>query len=83
METIGQCIVFNHTLSVEQADEVCRDLDGREAIGRWETPPWVIELSRHYLLDIKEDHVLIQLIGWRATAKAYQCRTIRTEPEKT
>jgi len=71
MDTIGQRIISNTTLSVEQADKVCRDLDQLETTGIWNLPEWSKELAEHY--QISEAHSVIQLAGWKAAAKAYQC----------
>lgn len=81
MNTIGHCIINNITLSVEQADEVCRDLDQLDTTGVWGVPAWATELAQHYG-GIGEAHIVIQLAGWKAAARAYQCRTIYTHTKK-
>lgn len=92
MNTIGHCIINNITLSVEQADEVCRDLNQLDMTGIWgvsqvtwsgiigRVPTWAVKLAQHYR--VAEAHSLIQLAGWKAAAKAYQCRTIYAHTRK-
>lgn len=73
MDTIGQRIIHNLTLSVEQANEVCHDLDHLEKAGVWPeccVPEWATELAKHY--DVLGAHHVIQQAGWRAAAKAYK-----------
>lgn len=72
MDTIGQCIISRQTLSVEQADEVCRDLDQLEKTGTWDIPDWATELAQHYQTLGSPGHSVIQLYGWKAAARAYQ-----------
>lgn len=46
--TIEQQIIDKLTLSVEQADEVCRDLNQLDTMGVWDVPNWARELEKHY-----------------------------------
>lgn len=82
MNEIAQCIINNTLLSVEQADEVCRDLDQLVEIGAMHVSKWTCDLVRHYYPNVMESHPLIQIAGWEAAAKAYRGRTIHAEPNK-
>ena len=72
--TIGQRIIHKRTLSVQQADEVCHNLDQLSKTGQWNIPTWATELAEHY--GVAEAHVVVQLAGWRAAAKAYNYRLL-------
>lgn len=71
---IAHRIINNILLSVEQADQVCRDLERLDTnrtilyTGVWDLPVWVAELLEN------SDLMIIQLMGWKAVAKAYQSR---------
>lgn len=77
-----QCIIksFNHshreTLSIEQADKVCSNLDQLYETGVWVVPDWASDLANNY--KVEKTHDVIQLAGWQAAAKAYQ-RFIRLQ----
>ena len=73
--SVGRCIIKKITLSVQQASEVCRDLEQLENTGIWDCPTWATELSKHYHANrwfVGETHSVIHLEGWRAVAKAYK-----------
>ncbi len=80
MNKICRCIIEGITLSVEQADQVCSDLDQLDSTGVWNAPEWAAELAKCYRLHIA--HITVQYFAWRAAAKAYQCRTIREETQE-
>jgi len=68
--TIGQRIIKSQRLSIEQASEVCADLNCLSTIGIWDPPKWAMELADHY--EVGEAHIVIQLAGWKAAAKGYE-----------
>lgn len=71
MNEICSRIVKGITLSVEQADEVCRCLDQLEETSVWDVPDWARDLEKHYQI-CGAAHPVILSAGWRAAAKAYQ-----------
>lgn len=73
--TTGQRIINNLTLSVEQADGICYDLDILETTGVWHTPDWAKELAEHY--QVCTGNSSIQLAGWKAVAKTYKLESLR------
>jgi hypothetical protein len=76
--TIEYNIANGIILSIEQADEVCQDLDHLDATGTWcddpngdkNKPVWAKELSEH--LRVPKANAAVQQWGWKAAAKAYQ-----------
>ena len=73
--TTGQRIINQLTLSVEQADEVCNDLNILETQGVWSVPYWAIELAKHY--QVLTGCSVIQLAGWKAAARTYKLESLR------
>lgn len=75
--TVGQRIINKLPLSVEQADEICHDLDILETTGIWDKgpPDWATELAEHY--QVLAGCSVIQLAGWRAVAKTYKLESLR------
>lgn len=70
--TAGQKIIQKQVLTISEANCVCKDLDKLSDTGVWDMPDWATELAKHY--DVGEAHVVIQLAGWKAAAKAYKHR---------
>lgn len=69
MNDICKRIIDGITLSVEQADEVCRDLNQLDTTGIWDMPAWAVELGKHY--SVSPAHSVVQVWAWKAVAKAY------------
>ena len=70
--TLGKKIIARQfgLIDIEEANRICRDLDQLNSTGVWKVPAWATELAKHY--EIGEAHVVVQLAGWQAIAKAYQ-----------
>lgn len=78
MKTIGQKIAENRLLSIDEANQVLKDLTQVEQINWFpgKVPKWVDYIAKGDMNVGLHDHW--RLLGWRAVAKAYYSTTTRT-----
>lgn len=68
--TIGEKIIKECTLSVNEAETVYHSIQELYKKGSWHTPDWAVELSEH--LKIRASDVVVLFTAWRALAIAYR-----------
>jgi len=77
--TIGQKIINQQLLFVEEAIHVYLSLNQLETHGKWDIPEWAFDLAEHYR--VGEAHIIIQNNGWKAIAKTLLAEVYRSKPE--
>jgi len=68
--TIGEKIIGECILSLDEAEIVHDSIRDLYDKGSWDTPDWAVELSKH--LKVASADVVILFTAWRALAIAYR-----------
>lgn len=68
--TIGEKIIGEHTLSIDEAETVYHSIQELYDKGAWHTPGWSIELAEH--LNLTAASAVVLSMAWRAVAIAYR-----------
>jgi len=68
--TIGEKIIGDHTLSIDEAETVHCSIRELYDKGTWHTPGWAVELAEH--LKVGTADVVVLFTAWRALAIAYR-----------
>lgn len=68
--TIGEKLIGNHTLSIDEAETVHNSIKELYEKGAWHAPDWAVELSEH--LKVATADVVVLFTAWRALAIAYR-----------